>query len=189
MLMKFYPEDIQRQEKEISSLSTKLQTKEIETYYEFFNAETIAINDLSVEELMERIENYKKILFVERTKLQASMRGLNNRLKNLTDDERELLRLEDLEVSATTSPLTIKDKVFKKEKKKKDALSALEALGLDGNAILNLANKYGIGDKGKVLQDKRENAIVEKVKADAEDKASEPSTPKINVNDFLSKFK
>ena len=40
MKMQFFPEDVQKLEAQVADLNSSEESKELETYYQFFNAET-----------------------------------------------------------------------------------------------------------------------------------------------------
>lgn len=187
MRMKLYPEEIQKLERQVSELNSSEDTQEIEKYYEFFNAETVDIATLietkNIEALIERQQKYRDILFENRTKLKASIRGLQTVFSNMSAEEKA--KYSEYEVTAVdTTDFAVKSpyaKAVTKDKKKKDAISALEALGLDGAALINFANKFGTGPKAKELADKRNESIAEVNKLQAVDTKAENEIKKAEI--------
>ena len=187
MRMKLYPEEIQKLERQVSELNDSEDTKEIDKYYEFFNAETQSIEELitskNIEALIERNNKYRDILFETRTKLKASIRGLQTAFSKMSDEEKA--KYSEYEVSAIdTTDFAKKSpyaKAVTKDKKKKDAISALEALGLDGASLINFANKFGTGPKAKELADKRNESIQEVTKLQSADTKAENEVKKAEI--------
>ena len=107
-------------------------------------------------------------------------------ISKLSQEERR--QYEEYEVSAidnTDYSRTPVAKADKKIKQKKDALAALEALGLDGNNILNLANKFGTGANAKELQIKRETAVKEKNEADKIEKKEQDTIKSAEIREKI----
>lgn len=157
-------DDVNKLERQVNDLESKDDTKELERYYEFFNAETLAIAELvkdgNMQALIDRNTKYRDILFETRVKAKATVRAMQTILQNMDENQRK--EYQEYEVSAYTTNLDSKTpfaKADKKGKQKKDAIAALQALGLDGDALIRAANKFGIGKKADELKAKHEESV------------------------------
>ena len=195
-------DDVQKLERQVADLESKSDSKELENYYQFFNAETESIADLiasnDIQALIDRNNKYKEILFETRVKSKAVIRGMQTVLQNMDEVTRK--QYEEFEISATATNLSDKSPVSKADKKvkqKKDAIAALEALGLDGDALLRAANKFGIGKKADELKVKRNESVAAVTEADKVEKKAESEAKSAEVkanisaakSSFLSAFK